>query len=200
MAVEISRKVSKVYEQAAISLRLVETLLARCGAGEKSLEDLPNNDRALSDENISLIIQLLADDPYLSQKTIATILSMSPTTMKRILFEELSLRKVNFKRIPHRLSDEQKRERVRLSMKLLQSLEARRPHQIANISTGAKHGFALTIRALQYGWTWMWTGRLVCDHQLKRKNDDLGLFLAVWKWECHCLTRKRNIYVPLLCQ
>jgi hypothetical protein len=120
--------------------------LARFAAGEESLEDLPRSDRPRSDENVALITKLLADDPYFSQKRIVTILSISPTTVKRILFEELSLRKVNLKWIPHRLCDEQKSERVRLSIELLQFLETREPRQIAAVCTGTKHGFAKTIR------------------------------------------------------
>jgi histone-lysine N-methyltransferase SETMAR len=105
-------------------------------AGEEDLEDLPRSDQPHSDDNIALIAQLLVDDPYFSQKKIAPILSINLITMKSILFEGLSLRKVNLKWIPHRLSDEQKHERVRLSIELLQFLEARGPRQIANVCTG----------------------------------------------------------------
>jgi hypothetical protein len=46
------------------------------------------------------------------------ILSISSTTVKRILFSGLSLRKVTFNWIPHRLCDEEKQERVRVSIEL----------------------------------------------------------------------------------
>jgi histone-lysine N-methyltransferase SETMAR len=67
---------------------------------------------------------------------IATILSISSTTMTKILLEDLSLRKVNFKWIPHRLSDDQKQERVRLSTELLLFLEARGRRKMTNVFTG----------------------------------------------------------------
>jgi hypothetical protein len=67
---------------------------------------------------------------------IATILSISSTTVKKILLEDLSLRKVNFEWIPHRLSDDQKQERVRLSTKLLPFLKARGPRKMTNVFTG----------------------------------------------------------------
>jgi hypothetical protein len=135
-AVEISREVCDVYGQAVLSLRTVERWLARFAAGDETLEHLPRSGRPRSDSNIALITQLLIDDPYLSQKMIAMILSISSTTVKKILLEDLSLRKVNFKWIPHRLSDDQMQERVRLSTELLQFLEARGPRKMTNIFTG----------------------------------------------------------------
>jgi histone-lysine N-methyltransferase SETMAR len=127
--------VGHVYGQAVLSLRTVERWLARFAAGDETLEDLPKSGRPRSDSNIALITQLLTDDPYFSQKMIATILSISPTTVKKILLEDLSLRKINFKWIPHRLSDDQQQERVRLSTELLQFLEARGPRKMTNVFT-----------------------------------------------------------------
>jgi hypothetical protein len=57
--------------------------LARFAAGDETLEDLPRSGRPRSDPNIALITQLLTDDPYLSKKMIATILSISSTTVKK---------------------------------------------------------------------------------------------------------------------
>jgi hypothetical protein len=82
-AVEISREVCDVYGQAVLSLRTVETWLARFAARDETLEDLPRNGRPRSDSNIVLITQLLTDDPYLSQKMMATILSISSITVKK---------------------------------------------------------------------------------------------------------------------
>jgi hypothetical protein len=144
--------------------------LARFAACDETLEDLPRSGRPRSDPNIVLITQLLTDDPYLSQKMIATILSISSTTVTKILLEDLSLRKVNFEWIPHRLSDDQKPERVRFSTELLQFLEARGPRKMTNVFTGMKHGFVMTIRAWQCGWAWTWSGRLAFDHQLETKS------------------------------
>jgi predicted transcriptional regulator len=58
--------------------------LARFAAGEQGLEDLPMSARQCSDVDIALITQVLSDDPDLSQKRIATILTISPTTVKNI--------------------------------------------------------------------------------------------------------------------
>jgi hypothetical protein len=83
MAVGIAREVDHVYGQAALSLRTVERWLGRFAAGDETLEALSRSGRSRSDANIALITQLLTDDPYLSQKMIATILSISSTTVKK---------------------------------------------------------------------------------------------------------------------
>jgi hypothetical protein len=109
--------------------------VTRFAAGEEGLEDRPKSDHLCSD-HIGLIVQLLVDDPYLSQKPIAGILSIHQGTVKQILLEKLSLRKVNFKWILHCWNEGQKQERVRLSTKLLEFLEARAPKDLANVYIG----------------------------------------------------------------
>jgi hypothetical protein len=192
---KISREVDNVYGQDAPCLRTVQRLVTRFAAGEEGLEDCPRGDRPLSDQNIGFIAQLLVDDPYLSQKTIAGILSIHQATVKRILLEELSLRKVNFKWIPHHLNERQKQERVHPSTYLLEFLETRAPRELANVSTGDE--------------TWVRYDNprfsIWVDVDVERpthvrtsigakKIDDLGLFLAIWNWEHHCLTTKRNLH------
>jgi hypothetical protein len=86
-AVEISREVGVVYGQAVLSLRTVERWLARFAACDETLEDLPRSWRPRSDSNIALITPLLTDDPYLSQKMIATILTISSITVKKSCLE-----------------------------------------------------------------------------------------------------------------
>jgi transposase len=61
-----------------LSLRTVERWLARFAAGEEGLEDLPRSGRPHSDENIALITQILADDPYLSQKKLLRFWGSAP--------------------------------------------------------------------------------------------------------------------------
>jgi hypothetical protein len=133
--VEISREVDDVYGQGAPCPRTVQRLVTHFAVGEEGLEDRPRGDRPRSNQNIGLITQRLIDDPYLLQKAIAKILSIYQATVKRILLEELSLRKVNFKWIPDHLNEGQKQERVRLSIELLGFLETRAPRELANIYT-----------------------------------------------------------------
>jgi hypothetical protein len=76
--------------------------------GDHSLEDNLSNGPPGSAENLTEIRELLADDPYLSQKRIAFILNIDQAAVKRIFREDLSLRKFNFNSILHRPDDGQK--------------------------------------------------------------------------------------------
>jgi hypothetical protein len=58
---------------------------------------------------------MLEDDPFSSKKAIARELSIHPSTVKRKLTENLGMRKVSFKWIPHKLTDLQKAARVEMS-------------------------------------------------------------------------------------
>jgi hypothetical protein len=132
---EISQEVDDISGRSVPCLRTVQKLVVRFAADEEGLEDRPRSDRRRSDQNISLIAQLLVDDPYLSQKAITGILSIHQATVTQILLEQLSLRKVNFKWIAHYLNEGQKQERVRLSTEFLEFLEARAPKEFANVYT-----------------------------------------------------------------
>jgi hypothetical protein len=74
--------------------------------GKYSLEDEPKSGRSRSTEHVDAICALLANDLYLSQNQIACILNIHQCTVKYILRKDLSLRKVDFKCIPHRLNDD----------------------------------------------------------------------------------------------
>jgi hypothetical protein len=133
---EISREVDDVYGQSAPCLRTVQRLMARFAAGEEGLEDRPRNGPLRSDQNIDFIVQLLVNDPDISQKVIAEILSIHQATVKWISLEELSLQKVNFKSIYYHLNEGQMQEIVRVSMELLEFLDTRELRDLANIYTG----------------------------------------------------------------
>jgi hypothetical protein len=61
---------------------------------------------------------MIEENSYLSQKKIARTLSLHRDIAKRLITEELNLRRVNFKWVPHPLTASQKRERVKISPKL----------------------------------------------------------------------------------
>jgi hypothetical protein len=104
--------------------------------GEHSLEDEPRSDYARSTEYVNAIRALLANNICLSNKRIACILGIHQNIVKRVLPEDLSIRKVNFKWIPHLFDDDEKLKRVRLSTELPEFLESKSEYSLANIYTG----------------------------------------------------------------
>jgi hypothetical protein len=62
---------------------------------------------------------MVEENPYLSQKQIAQILSLCPDIVKRLIIEELNLRRVKIKWLLHTLTARQKLEMVKISRKLI---------------------------------------------------------------------------------
>ena len=81
-------------------------------------------------------MDMLDEEPYLSQKKIANRLGIHPATAKRVLREELGLVRVTFRWIPYKLNDDQKLKRVELSKSLLQVLQNATTKSIKDIITG----------------------------------------------------------------
>jgi hypothetical protein len=142
---EIFREIDSVYGEGVINHRSVQNWTHRFADGDSNLKNNPMSDRPRSTENVAKIRELLADDPYLLQKRIALILNIHQATVKHILREDLSFRKIKFKRIPHHLDDNQKRERVRLSRKLLEFLESKSEPSLRTYIQRTKCRFAMTI-------------------------------------------------------
>jgi hypothetical protein len=138
---EISHKIESIYWAGVIGLRDIQKWTHRFEDGELSLEDEPRINRLRSTEHIDAIHALLADDPHLSQKRIACILSIHQNTVKCVLCEnreDLWFQKVNFKWILHLLDDNQKLERIRLSTEFLEFVESKSERPLVNIYTGCK--------------------------------------------------------------
>jgi hypothetical protein len=134
--VAIFRKTSTVYGEGVIGLKAIQKLTHRFEEDDDSLEDEPRPGRPRSTKYCDAIHTLLDENAYLSQKQIASVLSIHQTIVKYVLLEDLLLRQVNFKWIPHLLNDDQKPERVRPSTEFLQFLESKSERQLANIYRG----------------------------------------------------------------
>jgi hypothetical protein len=94
---EIHREIDFVYEEGVIWPRDIRNWTHHFAEGDYSLEDRLRTDRLRSIEYMDAICALLADDLYLPQKRIASILNIHQDTVKRILRQELWLRNVNCK-------------------------------------------------------------------------------------------------------
>lgn len=107
--------------------------------GRKSLEDEPREGRpqtATTEENISSVQMMLKDDPRCTYQQIQQTLGIGSSAVSRILHDNLGVRKVCSRWIPHRLSQEQKAGRVNWCKEMLQKFEEGRAKQIFDIVTG----------------------------------------------------------------
>jgi biotin operon repressor len=152
------------------SLRIVERWLARFVADEEGLEDLPRSGRPLSDESIALITQLLADDTYLSQKTIATSLSISQTTMKSICLKSCRSERLILNGFLIDSVTNKSRKEFHFQLSSCNYWKHEGHVRLRMYTREMKHGFAMKICPLQCGWAWTWSQQLVCDYRFERKS------------------------------
>jgi histone-lysine N-methyltransferase SETMAR len=133
---EIEVEINEVHGHGTISLRTVQKWTHRYAAGDESFDDKPRSGRPPKDDLIPAVTGLLDDDPFLSQKKIAKYLGVHPHTVNRILTQVLGLTRVRFRWIPYALNDEQKQNRVDLSIALVEILESASIPQLKTIITG----------------------------------------------------------------
>jgi hypothetical protein len=101
--------------------------------GDHSLEDETKIGCLQSTEHVNASCALLVHDPYLLQRKIAFILNIHQGTIKYVLHEMSSFRKVNCKWILYHSDDNQELWRVRLSTEFLEFLEPKSRSQSANV-------------------------------------------------------------------
>jgi len=92
-----------------------------------SLTDKPRSGRPTSTRTAELmedVENLIKDDPHLSARDIADLLDVDHSTVLRILRDDLELRCVCSVWIPHRLSEENRRQRVNCAKQLRRELIA----------------------------------------------------------------------------
>jgi len=87
-------------------------------------DDRPGRPRtAVTDDNIEKVRDVIRKEGRLGVRAIAEEVSLDREIVRRILREELKMRKVCAKMVPKLLSDEQKERRKKLCLELLQRIE-----------------------------------------------------------------------------
>jgi histone-lysine N-methyltransferase SETMAR len=128
--------INDTYGQDVVSLRTVQKWTQRYTGGDDSFEDLARSGRPRKDELIPSVIQIMEQEPHVSQNKLAEILGVHHHTINRILTEELGLTRVNFRWIPYKLNDDQKAKRVEIAKSMLHVLANASLPQLKMILTG----------------------------------------------------------------
>ena len=119
----------------AISLSMIKFWTKEFKEGRTSLVDRERSGRPRIPGLADRVKAFMDENPFVSQKKLAKIFVVDHKTMHTILTEDLNLVRVNFKWIPHTLSESQRRERVALAHGLLGVLASDERDWI-NIITG----------------------------------------------------------------
>ena len=108
-------------------------------SGVESIKNAPKSGRPKSasrKEIISKIKEIIEGDARITVRNIARKVGISLSTVHLILKKHLKVRKISARWVPHLLTDEQKRQRVKVAKKLLQMFPKYDKKQFANVVTG----------------------------------------------------------------
>jgi AraC-like DNA-binding protein len=105
---QIMSQIKEMYSDGVIHLRSVQRWTHDFAARGTEFDALPRHGRLTDSENADRIRELLESEPYISQETLSRRLNLHHNTVHRILAEEFGLCKVNFKWIPHSLTESHK--------------------------------------------------------------------------------------------
>ena len=134
-AAEIHRKLVVAEGDRAPGLSSIYRWIDAFEHGKRSVkdEDRPGRPReAVTPTTIAKVEDLISDDRHITVKKLSEEVGISEDRVIHILHEELGLRKLCKKWIPHVLTDENKQKRIDCSRELLQILEG----GFSNIITG----------------------------------------------------------------
>lgn len=110
----------------AVSLRRVQQILGELEERKEKKEDLRGRPRSSrTDDNISLVDACVVDNPCCSIEFIAEETGIPWTTVRRILIEDLSFQWKLARWLPHKLTEDQKAQRVTFCKAMLQTLKKR---------------------------------------------------------------------------
>ena len=117
-AKEIYEQLLEVYKESSPSKRTVEFWAGEFKRGRSSLEDDPLEGRpktATTAEIIEQVHNMVSEDPSLTKREIANAIGISDERVLHILHEELRMKKLFGKLVPHTLTIQQKLDRKQIS-------------------------------------------------------------------------------------
>lgn len=112
-----------VYCKQMCHLKTIRNWYKRFDEGISELSDMPRSGRPVNNSILESIKDLLEEEPFISAKRMCEVLNIPKSTLLLKLHNELGLVKVNLRWIPHTLTEENKKQRVELSCKILDLLE-----------------------------------------------------------------------------
>ena len=128
-----------VYADLAVPYNTCSRWVREFKDGRKEFSDKPRPGAPKSKVNEELIANVknqVDNDPNVSVREISSDLDVSIGTVHKVLHEELGLRKISARWVPHILTAEQKRRRFNCAKQLLDMFEPNGPKRISDIVTG----------------------------------------------------------------
>ena len=128
-----------VYADQAVPYNTCARWVREFKDGRKLLTDKPRSGAPKSKVNETLVTNVkkhVDNDPNVSVREISSDLDVSIGTIHKVLHEELGLRKISARWVPHVLTPEQKKNRVFCARQILDMLEPKGPKRVSDVVTG----------------------------------------------------------------
>ena len=164
---ETLKEMEEAYGESCPSDSMIYKWYHEFDEGRINLNDLPRQGRPLIFEKRVAVQNFVEQFPSSSCQYIAMMLGMSRTTVKKILVNELHLKKLHFHWVPYELTSQQKATRVNKSKELLSILKSLSKSQRTKVITCDESWFFLWY--LVDG-IWKKASDHI-EHQKRLKND-----------------------------
>ena len=138
-AQQIFENLHTVHGDKCSSIEMIRRWMREFNAGQQDLHDRPRSGRpksVVNEGSIDRVRNLLAETPGSTIENIMAECGLSYGTVENILHEELGVRKVCAKWVPHKLTQEQKETRVILCRQNLKLFDINGSKRLTDIVTG----------------------------------------------------------------
>ena len=172
-------------------LDLLVCLMTQFGGGKRnlslvqSIKNAPKSGRPKSasrKEIVSKIKKIIEGDARFTVRDIAQKVGISLSTVHLILKKHLKVRKISARWVPHLLTDEQTRQRVKVAKKLLQMFPNYDKKQFANVVTGDEtwvHYFEPVRKVSNKIWATKYSKRpIISERSLSTKKVLYAIFFS----------------------
>ena len=136
---KLMTEISTAFGPSCVSYDTVWQWKKKFESGVESIKNAPKLGRPKSaslKEIVSKIKEISEGDARFTVRDIARKVGISLSMVHLILKKHLKVRKISARWVPHLLTDEQKRQRVKVAKKLLQMFPKYDKKQFANVVTG----------------------------------------------------------------
>ena len=136
---KLMTEISTAFGPSCVSYDTVWRWKKKFESGVESIKNAPKSGRpkSASCKEIAKIKEIIEGDARFTVRDIARKVGISFSTVHLILKKHLKVRKISARWVPHLLTDEQKRQRVKVAKKLqLQMFPKYDKKQFANVVTG----------------------------------------------------------------
>ena len=176
-AKQIHGELTDAWGDGYVSYSTVAAWVHRFKEGRTSLEDDPRIGRpvtGVTDQNIESVRLLIEENPHISIRYIAFELGVSYGTISGIIHDELKLKKLCARWVPHELSEQCKQQRVEICKENLAKLESGQWRSCDIVTGDETWIYHRSIQSKQSNMTWCAAGEVpatvVRRSQYEKKN------------------------------